>query len=155
MSDRPSPSLPPLPAHPLVYGSILDLIGDTPILEISRLGNESPRAALDFIAAHPTPAIFHLKDFHEPLRETPETRRRLRDLYESCRDRRKFIVISSPVRAIPEEVERNLLFLELRPPDVIELADFLRDEIPGAGPGEATLQQMAPDALLFRFLTRN
>jgi len=106
-------------------------------------GTQSPRGALDFIAAHADAAIFHLKDFHEPLRESPETRRRLRDLYESCRDRRKFIVISSPVKAIPEEVERNLLFLELRPPDVVELADFLRDEIPGGGPGEAALQQMA------------
>jgi cysteine synthase A len=40
------PSLPPLPAHPLVYGSVLDLVGDSPILEISRLGADSPRASL-------------------------------------------------------------------------------------------------------------
>ncbi len=44
----------------------------------------NPRAALDFIAAHPGPAIFHLKDFHEPLRDSAEVRRRLRDVYESC-----------------------------------------------------------------------
>ncbi|MGA2132749.1 MAG: AAA family ATPase [Bryobacteraceae bacterium] len=106
-------------------------------------GTQSPRGVLDHIAAYPSAAIFHLKDFHEPLRDSAETRRRLRDIYESCRDRRKFIVISSPVRAIPEEVERSLLFLELRPPDLVELTDFLREEIPGAGPGEATLQQMA------------
>src|SRR5271154_3915621 len=31
-------------------------------------GTQSPRAALDFIAAYPGSAIFHLKDFHEPLR---------------------------------------------------------------------------------------
>ncbi len=100
-------------------------------------------AFLDFIAAHPEAGIFHLKDFHEPLRESPEIRRRLRDLYESCRDQRKFVVISSPVRAIPEEVERNILFLELRPPDVVELVDFLRDENPQTDTSEATLQQMA------------
>jgi SpoVK/Ycf46/Vps4 family AAA+-type ATPase len=103
----------------------------------------SPRGALDFIAAHPDAAIFHLKDFHEPLRESPEIRRRLRDLYESCRDQRKYVVISSPVRAIPEEVERNLLFLELRPPDLVELVDFLRDENPQTDTSEAVLQQMA------------
>src|SRR5205085_9794708 len=30
-------------------------------------GTQSPRAALDFIASHQGIAIFHLKDFHEPL----------------------------------------------------------------------------------------
>src|ERR1700756_3684046 len=31
-----------------------------------------PRAALDFIVAHESAAIFHLKDFHEPLRDSSE-----------------------------------------------------------------------------------
>jgi SpoVK/Ycf46/Vps4 family AAA+-type ATPase len=87
-----------------------------------------PREALDFIVSHQGAAIFHLKDFHEPLRESPEIRRRLRDVYESCLDRRKFTVISSPVRFIPEEIERNILFLELRPPDIVELVAFLQEE---------------------------
>ena len=87
-----------------------------------------PRAALDFIAAHKGAAIFHLKDFHEPLRESPEIRRRLRDIYENCLDQRKFVVITSPVRFIPEEIERSILFLELRPPDLVELVEFLREE---------------------------
>ena len=91
-------------------------------------GTQDPRKALDFIVAHPGAAIFHLKDFHEPLRESAEIRRRLRDVYASCLDRRKFVVISSPVRFIPEEIERSLLFLELRPPDMVELTAFLRDE---------------------------
>ena len=76
--------------------------------------------------AHPAPAIFHLKDFHEPLRDSPEIRRRLRDVYESCRDQRKFVVITSPVEFIPEELERSMIFLELRPPDLVELVEFLR-----------------------------
>ena len=44
-----------------------------------KAGAHDPRAALDFIDAHAHPAIFHLKDFHEPLRDSPEIRRRLRD----------------------------------------------------------------------------
>src|SRR5215472_16161972 len=40
-------------------------------------GMKSPRAVLDFIVAHPGTGIFHLKDFHEPLRESSEIRRRL------------------------------------------------------------------------------
>ena len=95
---------------------------------VAEAGTLDLRGALDFIAAHKDAAIFHLKDFHEPLRESPEVRRRLRDLYESCLDQRKFVVISSPVRFVPEEVERDLLYLELRPPDLVELVEFLRGE---------------------------
>ena len=97
--------------------------------EAAEAGTHEPRGALDFIAAHKDSAIFHLKDFHEPLRDSSEIRRRLRDLYDVCRDQGKFVVISSPVRAIPEELDRSLLLLELRPPDAVELVDFLRDEL--------------------------
>jgi len=112
-------------------------------------GTESPRAVLDFIAAHDGSGIFHLKDFHEALRESPETRRRLRDIYESCRDQRKYVVITSPVRFIPEEIERSIMFLELRPPDISELVDLVREEAPVLAPhsldgaGEPLLEQLA------------
>ncbi len=109
-----------------------------------------PRAALDFIATYKDPAIFHLKDFHEPLRQSPEVRRRFRDLYEACLDQRKFVVISSAVRSVPEELERDLVYLELRLPDLIELVEFVREEAgqisaPGASvdTSEATLHQLA------------
>jgi SpoVK/Ycf46/Vps4 family AAA+-type ATPase len=103
-------------------------------------GTENPRAVLDFILAS-GPGIYHLKDFHEPLRESSEIRRRLRDVYESCLDQHKFVVISSPVRFVPEEVERSILFLELRTPDHIELAEFLREEAPGTS--AEVVQQIA------------
>ena len=101
------------------------LLGDDGVAETGTL---DPREALDFIGAHKHAAIFHLKDFHEPLRESPQLRRRLRDLYESCLDQRKFVVISSPVRFVPEEIARDIVYLELRPPDLIELVEFLRSE---------------------------
>jgi AAA+ superfamily predicted ATPase len=91
-------------------------------------GTQTARGALDFIIAHRGAAIFQLQDFHEPLRESAEIRRRIRDVYDSCLDRRKFVVITSPVRFIPEEIERSVLLVELRPPDLIELAEFLRTE---------------------------
>ncbi len=108
-----------------------------------------PRAALDFIVNHEAPGIFHLKDFHEPLRESAEIRRRLRDVHERCLDRHKFVVITSPVRYIPEELERCVLYVELRLPDLAELVAYLRDETKRLSPdgqGEAseeTLQQVA------------
>jgi SpoVK/Ycf46/Vps4 family AAA+-type ATPase len=120
--------------------------GDGPV----EAGTETPRGVLDFIIAHNGAAIFHLKDFHEPLRESAEVRRRLRDFYESSLDRQKFVVITSPIRFIPEEIERSVVFLELRPPDLIELVQFLRDETregplrgDGGGPSEAALYQVA------------
>ncbi len=103
-------------------------------------GTESPRGVLNYII-QAGPGIFHLKDFHEPLRDSSEIRRRLRDVYESCLDRNKFVVITSPVRFVPEEVERSILFLELRTPDVVELLEFLREEAPGAN--DEVLQQVA------------
>jgi SpoVK/Ycf46/Vps4 family AAA+-type ATPase len=110
----------------------------------------APRAALDFIATYDGPGLFLLEDFHEPMREAPDIRRRLRDLYEICFDRGKFLVICSPVKFIPEEIERDLAYVELAVPDLHELVDFLRREaaaITAAGgtiaTDEATLFQLA------------
>jgi SpoVK/Ycf46/Vps4 family AAA+-type ATPase len=113
--------------------------------QAAEVGTHDARGALDFMAAHPNAAIFHLRDFHEPLRESAEIRRRLRDIYESCRGQRKFVVITSPVRAIPEELERSLLYLELRPPDLIELTAFLREE--SGDSSDAVRHQLAPALL--------
>jgi len=109
-------------------------------------GTQGAREALDFIIRHQGPAIFHLKDFHEALRESSAIRRRLRDTYDSCLDQHKFVVITSPVRFLPEEVERAVIFIDLRPPDIVELTEFLKEEVRGtraAGTPEATLQQAA------------
>ena len=107
--------------------------------ETAEESTQDPRSALDAIVAHKGSVIFHLKDFHEPLRESAEVRRRLRDVYAHCQERGKFVVITSPVRAIPQEIERSIVVLELRTPDTVELAQFLRSEIarmtPEASPG--------------------
>lgn len=42
--SRRASALPPLPSHPRVVGSVLDLIGDTPLIEIRRLEADAPRA---------------------------------------------------------------------------------------------------------------
>src|SRR3954466_2787261 len=44
MSSDSQPSLPPLPQHPHIYGSVLGLIADTALVEIRKLARESPRA---------------------------------------------------------------------------------------------------------------
>ncbi|HLV65483.1 MAG TPA: cysteine synthase family protein, partial [Polyangiaceae bacterium] len=44
MSTSSENQLPPLPEHPLVFSSVLDLIGDTPLIEIKNLAGGAPRA---------------------------------------------------------------------------------------------------------------
>lgn len=100
----------------------------------------TPREALDFILAYQGQAIFHLKDFHEAMRESAEVRRRLRDVYEQALDKGKYVVISSPVRFIPEELERSVIFLDLRPPDLVEMVEFLKEE---TNAGDEALEQAA------------
>jgi SpoVK/Ycf46/Vps4 family AAA+-type ATPase len=66
-------------------------------------------------------------------------------VYQQCFDSGKFVVISAPVRFIPDEVERDLVYVELRPPDIIEIGSFLRDEVLPASSRltDAFLEQMA------------
>jgi SpoVK/Ycf46/Vps4 family AAA+-type ATPase len=89
----------------------------------------APRAALDFIAAQEGPALFLLRDFHEPLRDAADVRRRLRDLYALCSARNQLVLICSPVKSIPVEVESSIVYLELVVPDLLELVGFLRAEV--------------------------
>ncbi len=86
------------------------------------------RAVLEFIAGWQGDAIFQLKDFHGCMRDDPEVRRRLRDLYATCLDSGKFVVISSPLRVLPEDLSRQVALMELQPPDVEELIGFVREE---------------------------
>ena len=87
------------------------------------------RAALDFIVAHDGAALFHLADFHQPMQESAEVRRRLRDVYAACFDHSKFTVISSPIRYIPDDLSRDLVLIELPLPDFEEVSKFLVQEV--------------------------
>jgi ATP-dependent 26S proteasome regulatory subunit len=104
-----------------------------------------PEAMLDFIAAHRDPGIFQLKDFHEFLSGAPAIRRRMRDLYETCIDSGKFLIITSPLKNIPEELNRQIVLVELHAPDMDELLDFLRVEIPAITKDGAAVDSNGPE----------
>ncbi len=89
-------------------------------------------SALEFIAAAAGPGIFQLKDFHQFMSDQPRIRRRLRDLYELCMDSGKFLVITSPLRALPDELSRQMALIELPAPDTEELLEFVRSELAAA-----------------------
>jgi ATPase family protein associated with various cellular activities (AAA) len=117
------------------------------LTEGMRCGDDAPpgedttdaRAALDFIARFKGPAVFHLKDFHEPLRESAGVRRRLRDAYELCLGHGRFVVISSPVRFIPDELGRDVACLEFNVPDFIEIRTFLDERAAAITAGGGTV----------------
>ncbi len=92
-------------------------------------GLNSARAVLDWIIARKDPVVVVLCDLHDPMRESFETRRRLRDLYYSCLDTGKYAVICSPIRYVPEEISREIIFLRLPLPDAAELRQLLDGEI--------------------------
>lgn len=100
--------------------------------ETGRTGKTQPedaRSVLDRIIEQRRPGVFLLKDFHEAIRESPVVRRRLRDLYYACLNSGKFVVIASPVKVIPEEISREVAFLDLPRPDLPELEELLRSEV--------------------------
>ena len=47
--------LPPLPSHPRVVNSILDLVGDTPLYELERIDSDAPRGRVFAKAEHCNP----------------------------------------------------------------------------------------------------
>lgn len=110
------------------------------------LGHAAPREVLDFVLAHRGPALFHLKDFHEPMVASSEVRRRLRDVYANCFDTGKFVFISAPVRSVPQELERELAVVELQRPDRTELVQFLQREAEALRAG-GTAVETDPDTL--------
>lgn len=87
-----------------------------------------PAGVLEFVSAHRGPAIFLLFDYHVWMAADPEIRRRLRDLYLRCLDTDKYVIIVSPLREIPEELQHETAYIELGPPDLPELLGFLADE---------------------------
>lgn len=107
-----------------------------------------PRAALDYIIQHDGPGLFHFQDFHAAM-QSSEVRRRLRDIYAHSVDRGKFLLVSSPVAFVPDELTRDLVLIELPLPDFDELKEFVQREAPsltGSGgsldTGESSLNQI-------------
>lgn len=87
------------------------------------------RALLDHIIAAKKAGIYILKDFHEPMQASSELRRRLRDAYAACDHPLRLIVLCSPVKYLPPEIEHDVAFFELPLPEREELDELLRERI--------------------------
>ncbi|MBN1346076.1 MAG: AAA family ATPase [Phycisphaerae bacterium] len=89
----------------------------------------APRAVLDWIIARDEPTVLVVCDLHDQIEHSPEIRRRLRDAYSACLDTGKFVIVCSPVRVVPEELSREIVFIKLTLPTQSELKELLDGEV--------------------------
>jgi len=83
-------------------------------------------AALEAILQDTGRTIYILKDFHRFL-EDALAARKLRDLYQSIKRSYKTVVILSPVKTIPPELETAIYFLNMPLPDTAMLKRLLQE----------------------------
>jgi len=86
---------------------------------------QGPREALDFIAASSMDAVYLLKDLPAFL-EDALVRRRLRDIAQGFRRRRRSLVLTGTACELPPELEKHAARLELGLPDREELTALVR-----------------------------
>jgi SpoVK/Ycf46/Vps4 family AAA+-type ATPase len=88
----------------------------------------SPQAAINWAMRQKDPSIFVFKDLH-PFKDSPEVTRSLRDAIEAFRGTHKTIILMSPVQEIPVELEKEVVVLDFRLPDMSELNQVLSAEL--------------------------
>ncbi len=84
--------------------------------------------ALNHIVSFDKPGLYVLKDFHGPMQDAA-IRRRLRDAYFACRQPPRTVLISSPVKHLPEDLEHDLAYVQLPLPEREELEGLLHGEV--------------------------
>lgn len=104
----------------------------------ARIPAPDPLAALDVASGYEEPALFVLRDFHHHL-ESAAVLRRLRDLASVLPATGKHLIFLGPRFRTPEDLEKDVLVLDLPPPDSIELDGLV---------GEAQIAGRTADGLL-------
>ncbi len=77
---------------------------------------KSPQGVLDFIHASSLDAIYLLKDLHNFL-DDPHIVRRLRDLAQAFRIKRRSLVLTAPAFSMPLELKKEIAWYALSLPD--------------------------------------
>jgi len=89
--------------------------GFTIIGEDENDGEEDPVDALQTIKNRPPKRIFVFRDFHAFMK-VPKIKRLIRDIAKAFRQTHKTLIILSPVREIPKELEHDIALLEFSLP---------------------------------------
>ncbi len=88
--------------------------------------SRQPLAALEIIQQDSGRTIYLMKSLH-PFLDDPSILRKLRDLYESTKRSYKTILLVSPVKKIPADLEKAIYFLNMPLPDVEMLKRLLKE----------------------------
>lgn len=84
-----------------------------------------PFAALEAVEKIDGRAVFLFPDFHDCWHEQPRIVRKLRNLANALKYTHKTIVVTSPARRLPKELEDDATLVDYRPPDVSDLRKIL------------------------------
>jgi SpoVK/Ycf46/Vps4 family AAA+-type ATPase len=84
-----------------------------------------PLTALDNIDKISGKAVVLLRDFHQCWKNQPRVVRKLRNLAHRLKYSRKSIVITAPVRDLPDELHDETVVLDFPPPDMAGLRSIL------------------------------
>ncbi|MCP4810839.1 MAG: AAA family ATPase [Proteobacteria bacterium] len=87
-------------------------------------GTTDPQALLDALGARKEPGLIVLRDFHHDM-DDPWVRRKLRDLEPQLGTRRQAILFISPVLALPREVEKDVVVIDVPLPGRDEVGKLL------------------------------
>ena len=108
-----------------------EVIGDS---RVAVPNAADPLEALQAIEKIDTPAVFVLRDFHQCWDKQPVVIRKLRNLAQRLKYTHHTILITTPTREIPEELEDAAVRVVYPPPDMLELKLLLEKLLatPGA-----------------------
>ncbi len=108
-----------------VTSGLVQVGGRTPEAEtFSTQGSNDPDTVLSIIGGSRENAVYILRDFH-PYLENHKTIRKLRDLASELKSSYKTIVLISPVRKLPVELEKEIAYVPFPLPDEGDLMRIL------------------------------
>ncbi len=98
----------------------------------NKTASADPMEGLVRMSVTKGPRVFALLDFHACL-ERPEVVRRLRELCSLMEAKEQCAVMIGPTAALPMELEKDAVVLDLDPPSPAELLDILDECVTRAG----------------------
>lgn len=87
--------------------------------------SRDPMVALNAIITGSGQGFYLMKDLPALMEGRPELTRRLRDAYRALKDKGRFLILSSPRLMIPEDLKKEIFYIEYELPDENEIEKIL------------------------------
>jgi len=107
-------------------GGLKNDVGST-VTDDNDMPLNDPVSVIEYISNSKRPAVYVLKDFHPFLKESSyPVIRALRNFLNNCDNPNRFIIILSPVKLIPIELQKQIHVLDFAFPTYEQIQTFLR-----------------------------